>query len=357
MKKLNFWSQTNFQSGKKLGGEEMKTKKIMAIVLSLALILTMAVGCSKPADTQAPSEEPKISFPEKNIDMTILFGAGAGADVIGRKLADMVSKDLGQPIVCNNRVGGGGSVGYQYVLGTDPDGYNIVWNSTSISVAYHQGNMPADQGFDAFRGVANITQEATALAIRADDDRWNTIEEFLAYAKEHPGEVTVANSGVGSFNHLMAAAIGDVAGVELKHIPMDAKQSTTSLLGGQVDAIVNMAFDIIQQQEAGQVKALVVVAPERLEQIPDVPTMKEKGYDLDLMMYRGIAVPKDTPDEVVKILEEAFVKAGNAPEFKEFTQPYGVILDVKGAAEFDAQMADNDAIVADIMDKIGIKKQ
>lgn len=329
----------------------MKTRKRVAILLALVLVLTMAVGCSKPAEPIKPA------FPEKAIDMTILFGAGAGADVIGRKLADMVSKDLGQSIVCNNRVGGGGSVGYQYVLGTDPDGYNIVWNSTSVSVAYHQGNMPADKGFDAFRGIANITQEATALAIKADDDRWNTIDEFLAYAKEHPGEVTVANSGVGSFNQLMAAAIGDVTGVEFKHIPMDAKQSTTSLLGGKVDAIVNMAFDVIQQQEAGTMKALVVVAPERLEQLKDVPIMKEKGYDLDLMMYRGITVPKDTPDDVVKVLEDAFVKAGNDPEFKTFTAKYGVILDVKGAADFDALMADNDVIVADIMDKIGIKKQ
>jgi tripartite-type tricarboxylate transporter receptor subunit TctC len=328
----------------------MKTKKIVAIVLTVLLVMTMVVGCSKPAETQ------KVKFPEKSIDMTILFGAGAGADIIGRKLADMVSQDLGQPMVCNNRVGGGGSVGYQYVLGTNPDGYNIVWNSTSISVAYHQGNMPKDKGFDSFKGVANITQEASALAVKADA-RWNTIEEFFAYAKEHPGEVTIANSGVGSFNQLTAAAIGDVAGIDFKHIPMDAKQSTTALLGGKVDAIVNMAFDVIQQQDAGTMKALVVVGPNRLEQLKDVPTMKELGYDLDLMMYRGIAVPKDTPDEVVKVLEAAFVKAGNDPDFKAFAEKYGVILDVKGAADFDALMADNDKIVAEIMDKIGIKKQ
>ncbi|NLP43606.1 MAG: tripartite tricarboxylate transporter substrate binding protein [Peptococcaceae bacterium] len=336
----------------------MKNRKIFAILLALALVLTTAVGCASGGDNggqTAGEEQKQIDFPTKSIDMTILFGAGAGADVMGRTLADLVSKDLGQPVVCNNRVGGGGAVGYQYVLNTPADGYNIVWNSTSVSVVYHQGNM--EHPYDAFRGVANITQEAVALAIRADDDRWNTIEEFIAYAKEHPGEVTVANSGIGSFNHLMAAAIGNVAGVDLKHIPMDAKQSTTSLLGGQVDAIVNMAFDVIQQQEAGTMKALVVVAPERLEKLPDVPTMKEKGYDLDLMMYRGIAVPKDTPDEVVKVLEEAFMKAGQSAEFKEFAEKFGAIVDVRNAADFDSLMADNDKIVADIMESIGIKKQ
>ncbi|HHV64814.1 MAG TPA: tripartite tricarboxylate transporter substrate binding protein [Peptococcaceae bacterium] len=328
----------------------MKMKHFLAVILSALLILVSIVGCKTGGTDQTPK------FPTKPIDMTILFGAGGGADVVGRKLADLASKELGQPIVANNRVGGGGSVGYQYVLNNDPDGYNIVWNSTSISVTYHQGNMPANQGYDAFRGVANITQEATSLAVRKDAP-WNTIEEFLAHAKANPGQVTVANSGVGSFNQLIAAAIEQAAGVKFKHIPMDAKQSTTSLLGGQVDAIVNMAFDVIQQVQADTMKALVVVAPERLEQLKDVPTMKEKGYDLDLMMYRGIAVHKDTPDDVVKILENAFTKAANDPSFKEFAEQYGAIVDVRGAKEFDALMADNDKKVADIMEKIGIKKQ
>jgi len=336
----------------------MKTRKVFAILLALALVLTTAVGCGGGGQNnggQTGDQQKQIDYPTKAIDMTILFGAGAAADVMGRTLADLASKDLGQPIVANNRVGGGGAVGYQYVLSAPADGYNIVWNSTSVSVCYYQGNM--DKPFDAFRGVANITQEAVALAVRADDNRFNSIDEFIAYAKEHPGEVTIANSGVGSFNHLMAAAIANVAGIDVKHIPMDAKQSTTSLLGGQVDAIVNMSFDVVQQVEAGTMKALVVVAPERLAKLPDVPTMKEKGYDLDLMMYRGIAVHKDTPDEIVKILEDAFVKAGQSAEFKEFAEKFGAIVDVRGAAEFDALMADNDKKVAEIMESIGLKKQ
>lgn len=328
----------------------MKNKRLYAIVLAVLLVFIMAVGCNT-------GDKGNIAkFPTKSIDMTILFGAGGGADVVARKLADFASKELGQPIVANNRVGGGGAVGYQFVLNSPADGHAIVWNSTSISTSYHLGNMPKDKGFDAFRGVANITQEATALAVKKDA-KWNTIEEFIAYAKANPGKVTVANSGVGSFNHLIAAAIEDAVGVKFKHVPMDAKQSTTSLLGGKVDAIVNMTFDIIQQVEADTMKALVVVAPQKLEQLPNVPTMKEKGYDLDLMMYRGIAVPKDTPDQVVDILESAFVKAGNSQDFQDFAKKYGVIIDVRNAEEFDALMADNDKRVADIMDKLEIKKQ
>ncbi|MDA8229394.1 MAG: tripartite tricarboxylate transporter substrate binding protein, partial [Desulfitobacterium hafniense] len=290
----------------------------------------------------------------KAIDMTILFGAGSAADIIARKLGDLVSKDLGQPVVASNRLGGGGAVGYQHVLGQKPDGYSIVWNSSSVNVTHHQGNMP--QGYDAFRGVANLTQEATAIAVKADA-KWKTIDEFIAYAKERPGELKVANSGVGSFNHLIAAAFENAAGIKVKHIPMDAKQSQTALLGGQVDAMVNMAFDIIQQEKAGNIKTLAVVSDKKLAQLPNVPTLKEKGINLDMMMWRGIAVPKNTPDDVVKILEASFMKAGNSQEFKDFATQYGVIVDVKGAADFDKLMAQSDKDIAAIMEKIGIKKQ
>jgi len=330
----------------------VKTKKRAVVIISLLLMLAIGIaGCGNGSEQAA-----EITFPEEPIDMTILFGAGGGADIVGRKLADLASQELGQPIVCNNRTGGGGAVGYQYVLSQDPDGYNIVWNSTSIHVTYHQGNMPADQDYSSFRGVAQITKEASALAV-SKDAPWNTFEEFVAYAKEHPGEVTVANSGVGSFNHLTAAAIEDAVGVEFRHVPMDAKQSTTALIGGQVDAMVNMAFDVIQQAQAGTVKPLVVVGDERLEQLPDVPTMTELGYDCDLMMYRGIAVPKDTPDEVVKILENAFITAAAKEEFKEFAAQYGILVEIKNAEEFDAYMAEVDEQVAQLMEKIGLKKQ
>lgn len=330
----------------------MKTKKIVAIVLALVLVLTMAVGCSKPA----PTQDAKTKFPEKAIDMTILFGAGSASDIIARKLGEIVAKDLGQPVVANNRVGGGGAVGYQYVLGTAADGYSIVWNSTSISTTYHLGNMPKDKGFDAFSGVANITLESAAIAVNPKSE-WKTIDEFIAYAKANPGKVTIANSGVGSFNHLVAADIEKVAGIQVKHIPMDAKQSMTALLGGKVDAMVNMTFDIVQQEKAGQVRTLAVVSEKRHALLPDVPTLKEKGIDVSLMMYRGMAVPKGTPADVMKVLEASFLKAADSAEFKEFAQKYGVEVQPLGGAEFDKYMADQDKQVADLMDKLGIKKQ
>ena len=333
----------------------MKTSKFMVIVLTVLLAVTLLAGCSSSAQPD-PQKESEVTFPEKPIDLTILFGAGGAADVIGRKLADGAAAELGQPIVANVRTGGGGAVGYQYVLGQKPDGYSIVWNSTSISVTYHQGNMPKDQDYSAFRGVAKISEEASALAVRADAP-WKNLAEFVEYAKANPGKVTVANSGVGSFNHLTAAAIEDALGVPFKHIPLDSKESVTALLGGRVDAMVNMAFDAIPQVEAGEMRALAIVGTERIEAMPDTPTMKEEGYDVDLLMWRGIAVPKDTPDEVVLKLQDAFLKSANSDEFKEFAKKYSLTVAPATGAEFDAYMAEQDKMIADLMDKIGLKKQ
>ncbi|MDR1320012.1 MAG: tripartite tricarboxylate transporter substrate binding protein [Gracilibacteraceae bacterium] len=341
----------------------MKNQKGFVFCLTLLLVLSLAAACSQPAaappvtaDPAAPASSTQIAFPEKPLDLTILFGAGSASDVVARKLTDLVTQEIGQTIVANNRVGGGGAVGYQHVLSTDPDGYNIVWNSTSISTTYHQGNMPADQGFEAFAGIANITLESAALAV-GPDAPYQTIEEFVAYCQEHPGEVTVANSGVGSFNHLVAAALENAAGISVKHIPMDAKQSTTALLGGQVDAICNMTFDIVQQEQAGQIKTLAVVSEERHALLPEVPTLKESGYDVTIMMYRGIAAPKGTPAEVISKLETAFLAAANSEDFQSFAAQYGVEVKPMGAAEFDLYMAEQDQEVADLMETLGIKTQ
>ena len=317
-------------------------------IITLAVLFALTTGCT--------ANEKKPEFPTKAIDMTVLFGAGGGADIVGRKLADIAAKDLGQPIVANNRTGGGGAVGYQYVLNSPADGHSIVWNSTSISTSYYQGNMPKEKDYSAFRGIVKATDEASALSVKSGAD-WKTLEEFIAYAKANPGTVTVANSGVGSFNHLNAALIEQAIGATFKHIPMDANASTAALLGGQVDAMVNMVFDTIQQEKAGNIIALGVVADERQADLPNTPTFKEKGFDADLMMYRGIAVPKETPDNVVKILEAAFVKAGNSDEFKDFAKQYGIAVNVLGAAEFDAYMKEQDAQVAEAMDLIGMKNQ
>lgn len=326
----------------------MKIKK--SLVVMLVVLVLIVAGCAKgPGAADAPK------FPTKSMDLTILFAAGTSPDLGARQLADLVQKDLGQPVVANNRVGGGGAVGYQYVLQQPADGYNMVWNSSSISTAYYQGNLPANQNYQSFRGVAQITNEPSAVSVRADA-RWQTIDEFIQYAKEHPGEVSIVNAGVGSFNHLTAVALEEVTGAKFNHV-FTNQSSVTPLLGGQVDAVINTVADISKYHLSGQVRMLGVIGDNRVEAVKEVPTMKEQGIDINLMMYRGIAVPKDTPDDVVKILEASFMKAAQSEEFKAYAQKNGVTIEVTGAADFDKHMAEHDKQIAELMQKMGLKKQ
>src|SRR5215470_10695757 len=145
------------------------------------------------------------NFPDgRQIEMTVMFGAGSAADVTARTLAEGMSKALAAPVVAVNYPGSGGAAGYQHVAQQRPDGYSIVWNSNSISTNYHAGILPFD--FRAFDAVARASIEIPVLAVRADAP-WHSLKELLDYAKANPGRMRVGNSGIGSHTHLVAAAL------------------------------------------------------------------------------------------------------------------------------------------------------
>lgn len=340
--------------------KKWRLKGLSLILLLLLLVLTMSMaGCggSKQADGAkdgAKQGNTTVDFPTKPIEMTVLFGAGSGADLLARKVADLAAKELGQPIAVVNRTGAGGAVGYSYVKDQKPDGYNIVWNSNSINTAYHQGNMQFD--YKAFAGVAELTTEPVSIAVKADAP-WKDINEFIEYAKKNPGKVRVGNSGLGTFTHLTAVALENKTGVKFTHVPFGQGLAVSSLLGGKIEASVQLPAEIMSQVQAGQVRILAVTGEERLASLPDVPTFKEKGIDLTLSLWRGIAVPAGTPKAVIDKLEAAFKKVAESQEFKDFAKQMGANIEFRGAADFDKFIAEQDKILADLMEQIGMKKQ
>jgi tripartite-type tricarboxylate transporter receptor subunit TctC len=294
------------------------------------------------------------AFPTKPVELTVLFGAGSAADLLARKLAELAGKDLGQPVAVVNRTGAGGAVGYTYVKSQSPDGYTLVWNSNSISTAYHAGNMKLD--YTAFAGVAALTGEPVSLAVKADAP-WKDVRELLAHAKGKPGEVRVGNSGRGSFTHLVAVALENRAGVKLTHVPFGRELAVTTVLGDKIEASVQLPAEIMAQVTGRQVRVLAVSGDRRLASLPDVPTFKESGVDLTMTLWRGIAVPRGTPEPVIARLERAFVQAAQSPEFREFATRMGAVVEVRGAKDFDAFMARDDREIAALMEQIGLRKQ
>jgi putative tricarboxylic transport membrane protein len=297
---------------------------------------------------------PVAAFPDKPLELTVLFGAGSAADLLARKLAELAGKDLGQPVAVVNRTGAGGALGYTHVRGQSPDGYALVWNSNSVSTAYHAGNMKFD--YTAFSGVAALTSEPVSLAVKADAP-WKDVRELLAHAKAHPGQVRLGNSGRGSFTHLVAVALENRAGVKLTHVPFGRELAITTVLGDKIEASVQLPAEIMAQVTGRQVRVLAVSGDKRLPSLPEVPTLKESGVDLTMTLWRGVAAPKSTPEAVIARLERAFTQAAQSAEFRDFATRMGAVIDVRGARDFDAFVARDDRDIAALMEQIGLKKQ
>ncbi|HEY0420640.1 MAG TPA: tripartite tricarboxylate transporter substrate binding protein, partial [Acetobacteraceae bacterium] len=171
------------------------------------------------------------------IEMTVLFPAGSSADITARLLAEGIARQLAANVVVVNRPGAGGAVGYRHVANQKPDGYSLVWNSNSVSTTYHSGQMPLD--YRAFDPVARVLMESPVLVVR-NDARWKNLADFMADARARPAIVTVGNSGLGSHTHIASAALFKAAGARVIEVPYPAAQVMPSLLGGHIDAVVQL---------------------------------------------------------------------------------------------------------------------
>jgi tripartite-type tricarboxylate transporter receptor subunit TctC len=309
------------------------------------------LGALLAATVQA--QEPP--FPQKApIEITVLFPAGSSADVTARLLADGMSKQLGgAKVLVVNRPGAGGAIGYKYLAAQKPDGYSLVWNSNSVSTTYHSGMMPLD--YRAFDAVARVLVESPVIAVLGAS-KWKSLRELVAEAKSRPRQMTVGNSGVGSHTHISSVALFKAAGAEVVDVPFGAAQVVPSLLGGQVDAVVQLPAALSAYVKTGQVRLLAALTSARDPALSDVPTAREQGFDVSLEAWRGIAVPKGTPKAVVAALEEAIRRTAASPDFAQASERLGVRPAFMPAGEFGNLIAREDVELAHIMQLIGLKK-
>ncbi len=289
-------------------------------------------------------------FPAQPVEITVLFGGPVAT--VAQMLAEGMSKELGSPVVAVSRTGGGGAVGYSYVHSTPPNGYNVVFNSNSISTAHYAGNMPFD--YKVFDPVAQVGMEVPALAVRTDSG-WKTLKDFAAAGKKQKMKVGI--SGKGAFTHLASAALFDKMGIEVIYVPYGKGSAPVELLGGRIDAALQWPAQFKAQADAGTLKVLAVTSTERVPLLPNVPTAKEQGYDVDVVMWRGLAVPKGTPKDVVAKLEKAAQTVVQSPEFKQRTAKLGMETAYLPSAEFGKVVASDDVTIGKLMQDHGLTKK
>jgi len=302
----------------------------------------------------APVQGQETPYPKRgNIEMTVLFPAGTSADVTARLLAQGMARHLGANMLIVNRPGAGGAIGYKYVVNQKPDGYSLVWNSNSISTTYHSGQSPFD--YRSFDPVARVLIESPLLVVRADG-KWKKLPDLLADAKAHPGQMTVANSGLGSHTHLSAVAMFKAAGVNVIHVPYGAAQVVPNLLGGHVDTMVQLPGALAGHVASGKLRVLAVLTAKRDPGMPDVPTAMEQGFKISLEAWRGIAVPKGTPKPVIAALEAAIRATVESPEFIAGSEKLFVRPAFLPTAQFGEMIAKEDVEQARLMQQVGLKK-
>jgi tripartite-type tricarboxylate transporter receptor subunit TctC len=318
---------------------------VKSLVIALACVVGLLPSQSRGQDAPFPQRGP--------LEITVLFPAGTSADVTARMLADGMARHLGQRVLVVNRPGAGGAIGYKHVRAQKPDGYSLVWNSNSISTTYHSGQLEFD--YRAFDAVARVLVESVVVAVRADA-RWKTLNDLVAEAKAKPSAISVGHSGIGSHTHISLAALFSATGTQINEVPFGAAQVVPSLLGGHVDAVVQLPAALSAPVKQGQVRLIAALIPSRDPALPEVPTAREQGVDVSLEAWRGIAVPRGTPRPAIATLENAIRRTVESAEFAKGSEHLGVRPAFLPAAEFSELISKEDASLSRLMQLIGLKK-
>ena len=283
-------------------------------------------------------------YPDKNIKCIVVWRAGGGADTATRIFNKYFETFLGRQVIVQNITGGGASVGYLAAKAARPDGYTLVTIQGDLPKFKPMKLAPiAVDDFDILEGYA---YQAPVVVVRKDAP-WNTIEEFVADCKANPGKRTIGVSDIGGTYHQPMVLWMDVAGFDAKAIAHPGSpQQTAALLGGHVDANITWVRPNIPYIKEGTLKFLAYMGSERLEEYPDVPTLKEKGWDITWEHPYGIGGPKGMPEAVKAKLSAATKKVWDVPEFEQDLKSLGLVLYRLDAQAFTKHMLKMEADMA-----------
>jgi len=250
----------------------------------------------------------QTDFPTKAITMIVPFPPGGVADITARPVAEAMGRILRQPVIVENKAGAGGGVGMAYVAKARPDGYTVLLALSSISIIPEAdkviGRPPMFQ-LNQLVPIARFTADPTVLAVRADSP-YKSVADLVEAAKKAPGTIPYGSSGNYGTMHVPVEMLGAAAGVKWLHIPFTgAGPAVVALLGGNVEFISSGPSTVVQHVKAGKVRVLASWGDARHPALPDVPTLKELGYDALFSQWTGLFVPAGTPDAVISKLRDA----------------------------------------------------
>lgn len=300
----------------KTGGVlKMKVSKITYFTISIVIIICLLGACQQqPSNTDAQQED---DFPNRPITLVIPFGLGSG-DAEARAFARVMEKHIGQTIIPSNHEGGSGALGIGYLLAQPADGYTLSFMSATIAFGMASGNIPYSP--EDIQPLGSFNADYIVLAVEKDSP-FETFEDMVKYAKDNPGRLNVGGTNVNGAHHVFAISVFNDAEIEAQYVPYNGSNETlVALLGKNIDVMVTSPTTIRQHVEVGDIRILAVSTSERVEEFSDVPTLMELGLKSidDFLNYRGYFVKPGIPEERLKVLDEAFEKTVNDPEYLEY---------------------------------------
>ncbi|HVL55902.1 MAG TPA: tripartite tricarboxylate transporter substrate binding protein [Burkholderiaceae bacterium] len=295
-------------------------------------------------------------YPSRPVTMIVPFPPGGVADLVGRPVAAALEKQLGQTVVVENRAGAGGGVGMSAVAKARPDGYTLLMALSSISIIPEADRVlgrPPMYQLSSFVPIARFTADPVVLAVRADAP-WNSVADFLADARKRPGAIPYGSSGNYGTMHVPMEMFAGKAGVKLLHVPYGgAGPAIVGLLSGQVDALATGPASVMAHIKAGKVKVLGSWGGSRLQSLPDVPTMKELGFDVEFTQWAGLFAPAGTPEPIIAKLRAASKAILADEQMQQRFATMQLPLQHLDAPEFKRFWDRESEVMSDVVKRIG----
>lgn len=294
------------------------SKKYIALLIAVSVLILAVYGYVSAGN--------KVENYPNDGDVTVIIpkSPGGGTDIAARGLLQFLREEIdGVNFVATNKPEGGGVTGMVTTANANTDGYTLGMVTVELGMYPHQDKCPIT--YEEFATICAPIASPAALIVAADAP-YNTVDEFVAYCNEHPGEVQVGNSGTGAIWHVAAVAFEKEFGVSFRHVPYPSGTSdiAAALAGKHIDATLADPSGFKSQVSAGNLKILGVMSDTKMQLYPDVPTFKELGYDMIIRAWAALVAPKDTPEEILHKLREGAARLFENQEYIDYFLNQGI---------------------------------
>lgn len=314
----------------------------------LVVLLVLGVFVTTPALAK--------DFPNKPISLVTWSSPGGGGDVLGRNLQRPLSKIAGVRVIIVNKPGGSGAVAMEYAEKMKPDGHQLLIVTLSGLITPHVAGTRLSVA--DFKGAIRCQLDPMVLMVKGDSPYKNA-KDAIAAKKADPGRIKFAGAFLGTIDSLLCYQLFKVAGIEkYDYVPFSGGgEAMTALLGGHVQVLWGNPSEVAPQVEAGQIRMIGIASPERLPDLPNLPTLKEQGYDIVGELWRGIVAPQGTPDDRIMKINQLVKEAMQDPKFVKYMERSQLSPGYMTPEVFDKNNKKQYKEYGEIIEKMGIRKK